>query len=123
MILIDTSVWIDHLHAAEPGLISLLENDLVGCHPMVIEELALGSLRRRGTLIRELTGLHRFPTLSHHELLALVAAHRLWGRGLSAVDAHLFGSALLVEGATVWTRDKRLAAACDEADIGFAPVV
>lgn len=112
MILVDTSVWIDHLHAAEPALVRLLASDEVGQHPTVVEELALGALGRRDEVLELLTSLWPFPRLSHRELLALVRAKRLWGRGLSAADAHLLGSVALVPGATMWTRDGRLRDAC-----------
>jgi predicted nucleic acid-binding protein len=112
MILVDTSIWIDHLHATEPRLVTLLERDDVGCHPLVIEELALGSLQRRETVLELLESLRQFPALSHDEVMTLVSAHRLWGRGISAVDAHLLGSTALVGGARLWTRDKRLMTAC-----------
>lgn len=117
MILVDTSVWIDHLHAAEPALIALLDDDAAACHPLVIQELALGSLRERETVLQLLSSLRALPVLSHRELLALVDGRRLWCRGLSSVDAHLMGSVLLTEGAQLWTRDKRLRAACHEASI------
>lgn len=117
MILVDTSVWIDHLHESVPQLVALLEADEVGCHPLVIEELALGSLKRRDIVLALLASLHRFPVLSHHEVLELVEVRRLWGRGLSAVDAHLLGSASLSAGARLWTRDKRLRAACHDAGV------
>lgn len=120
MILVDTSVWIDHLHEPVPRLVTLLERDEVGCHPLVIEELALGSLKRREIVLGLLASLRRFPLLSHHEVLELVEARRLWGRGLSAADAHLLGSAALSAGAGLWTRDKRLRAACQAAAV---PVV
>ena len=80
MILVDTSEWIDHLHAAEPALVRLLASDEFGQHPTVVEELALGSLGRRDELLELLTSLWPFPRLSHRELLALVRAKRLWGR-------------------------------------------
>lgn len=120
MILVDTSVWIDHLHESVPQLVALLENDEVGHHPLVIEELALGSLKQRETVLGLLACLHRFPVLSHHEVLELVDARRLWGRGLSAVDVHLLGSAVLSAGSWLWTRDKRLRAACH--DLGVPSV-
>ena len=41
MILVDTSVWIDHLHDSEPTLNDVLARDEVVCHPLVIQELAL----------------------------------------------------------------------------------
>jgi predicted nucleic acid-binding protein len=113
MILVDTSVWIDHLHAAESLLVELLGRDEVGCHPLVIEELALGSMKHRDEVLGLLSNLAAFPVLAHSEVRHLVEVRRLWGRGLSAVDAHLLGSVTLVDGAKMWTRDKRLLAACD----------
>lgn len=118
MILVDTSLWIDHLHRPVPHLIELLAHDQVGAHPLVIEELALGSLSRRAQTLQLLANLTRFPVLSHDELLALVDAQRLWGRGLSPVDAHLLGAVRLIGAARLWTRDKRLRAAADELGIG-----
>lgn len=111
MILADTSIWIDHFHASEPSLVALLGDDLVGCHPAVIEELALGSIKQRDRVLALLESLQRFPVLTHQEVMALVNGRQLWGRGLSAVDVHLLGSVMLVGGARLWTRDKRLLAA------------
>lgn len=112
MILVDTSVWIDHLRESDPRLVELLGEDQVGSHTAVIEELALGSIGRRAAVLELLSSLHRFPVLSHTELMALVDRRRLWGRGLSAVDAHLLGSVLVEGGAQLWTRDQRLMAGC-----------
>lgn len=118
MILADTSIWIDHLHTAEPRLVRLLTQDEIGCHHLVIQELALGSIKQRGVVLELLSNLHQFPTVTHPEMLHLVERRRLWGRGLSAVDVHLLGAVSLVDGAQLWTRDKRLKAAC--ADVGVA---
>jgi predicted nucleic acid-binding protein len=112
VILVDTSIWIDHLHASEPSLVALLHDDQVGCHRAVIEELALGSIRQRDQVLTLLESLQRFPVVAHEEVMALVDGRHLWGRGLSAVDVHLLGSVMLVGGARLWTRDKRLLAAC-----------
>ena len=117
MILVDTSVWIDHLHATEPELVDLLARDVVGSHPMVVEELALGSIKGRGSVISLVRALHRFPSISHEEILDFVDARRLWGRGLSAADVHLLGSVLLEGGARLWTRDKRLRAAAEDVGV------
>ena len=119
MILVDTSVWIDHFHHSDPVLVSLLHEDEIGAHPLVAEELAMGSLRSRDDVLKHLAHLHQFPVLSHDELLALVAVHALWGRGLSPVDAHLLGSVMLVPGARLWTRDKRLLCATEEHGVSF----
>lgn len=112
MILVDTAVWIDHLHRSEARLVELLNLDEVGCHDFVIAELALGSLANRAVILDLLDNLHRFPRVEHDEVMHLVDRGRLWGRGLSAVDVHLMASVAVSEGARLWTRDKRLNAAC-----------
>jgi predicted nucleic acid-binding protein len=118
MILVDTAVWVDHLHAAESRLAELLEIDRVGCHPLVIAEIALGSIAQRVVVIDLLANLRQFPTVQHHEILHLIHRRKLWGRGLSAVDVHLIAAVAMVEGAQLWTRDKRLKAA--SLDVGVA---
>lgn len=82
-------------------------------HIGIIEELALGSIRRRSVVLSLLDSLVKLPVLSHDEFLILTERHHLWGRGLGVVDIHLLGSALLAE-ARLWTRDKRLSAAAAE---------
>ncbi|MGB3414159.1 MAG: type II toxin-antitoxin system VapC family toxin [Microbacteriaceae bacterium] len=119
MILVDTSIWVDHLHKSDPELVKLLHDDEVGCHEYVIQELALGSIARRETVLELLESLKQFPTLTHTEVMTMINAHSLWGRGLSTVDCHLLGAALLVNGSRLWTRDKRLIAACDELGIAY----
>ncbi|WP_059017195.1 PIN domain-containing protein [Mycobacterium sp. M26] len=118
MILVDTAVWIDHLHARETRLVELLEIDRVGCHPLVIEEIALGSIAQRAIVLDLLENLRQFPTVDHAEVLHLTNRRTLWGRGLSAVDVHLMASVAMVDGAQLWTRDKRLRSAC--LDVGIA---
>lgn len=120
MILVDTSVWIDHLHHSEPTLKDVLARDEVACHPMVIQELALGGLKDRDAVLASLGRLTASPSLSHDELLLLVDAHALWGKGLSPVDAHLLGSVLLSPGTRLWTRDKSLRASATQ--LGAATV-
>lgn len=119
MILVDTSIWIDHLHASEAELIALLADDQIACHPYVIEELGLGSIKQRDVVLELLESLRQFPVLDHAEVMTLVNVRKLWGRGLSAVDCHLVGAVSLVDGARLWTRDKRLTAACRDMGIGY----
>jgi len=118
VILVDTSIWIDHLHTAEARLVGLLSDDEIGCHHLIVEELALGSIKQRDVVLDLLSNLFQFPTVRHPEILHLVERRRLWGKGLSAIDANLLGSVALVEGAQLWTRDKRLKAVC--AEVGVA---
>lgn len=117
MILVDTSIWIDHLHAAEPELVSLLQDDRVAIHSFIIQELALVSIKNRTVTLRLLSALRKLPSITHDELLTFVDERRLWGRGLSAVDVHLLGSAVMTRGARLWTRDKRLQEAAAEVGV------
>jgi len=119
VILVDTSIWIDHLHASEPWLVAFLGEDQVGCHRAVIEELALGSIKQRDRVLALLESLRGFPVLTHEEVMALIDGRQLWGRGLSAVDVHLLGSVMLTGGARLWTRDKRLLAACRDSGAAY----
>jgi predicted nucleic acid-binding protein len=122
MILVDTSVWIDHLHRSDRMLVDLLLADEVCIHPLVIEEVALGSIARRDDVLATLAGLQSVAAVSHDRVLSVVTEHELWGKGLSAVDAHLLGSVLRSEdGVRLWTRDKKLAAAAEELGVGYAP--
>ncbi|MGO4256857.1 type II toxin-antitoxin system VapC family toxin [Marmoricola sp. RAF53] len=111
MILVDSSVWIDHLRSSDSRLVRCLEEDEVGTHPLVIEELALGSFKKRAVVLDYLDGLRAFPRASHAEVRGLIEAHRLWAKGLGAVDVHLLAAVLLQPGAHFWTRDKRLRSA------------
>ncbi len=113
MILVDTSIWIDHLHRSETHLVALLERDEVAIHPMVLGELALGSIARRAEFLTLLSNLPTIVPASDDELLVFIEANTLWSRGLSLVDAHLLAAAQLTAGTRLWTRDKRLRKAAD----------
>lgn len=110
MILVDTSVWIDHLHRREPLLEELLEQVEVCRHPMVVAELALGTMRNRGPVLGLLGNLPGVSLAAHDEVLRLVESSGLYGKGLSVVDAHLLAAARISDGVWLWTRDKCLRA-------------
>lgn len=118
-ILVDTAVWIDHLHRTDSQLARLLEHGLVVTHPMVIGELALGSIRNRSTVLSLLSGLPMIAEAKSQEILDLVEARALYGRGLGLVDASLLAAALIAGDVAIWTRDKRLAAIADSLRIGW----
>ena len=117
-VLVDTSVWIDHLHRSDEHLVELLRRSAVVAHPMIVGELALGSIVDRTAVLGALAGLRSISGARHVEVMHLVDRRSLFGRGLSLVDAHLLASTLVAENVTLWTRDKRLKAACD--DLGVA---
>jgi predicted nucleic acid-binding protein len=108
MILVDTSVWVDHLRVEEPHLVSLLSENQVFGHPMVIGELACGNLRNRDELLQDIKGLPTIPSAAHDEVFYLIEDRRLRGRGIGFVDAHLLASTALAAPAKLWTKDMRL---------------
>ncbi len=110
MILVDTSVWIDHLRVGEPQLTSLLHDHRVLAHPWVTGELALGRLARRNDIIGLLGNLPQATVATDAEVLGLVEKRHLLGLGIGYVDAQLLAATLL-SAADLWTRDKRLSAA------------
>ena len=114
MILVDTSIWIDHINAADPMLASLLDAQRVLVHPYVIGEISLGSLRERDVVLGALSDLPRVPTATAEETFYLIERERLFSRGIGYVDTSLLASVRLYPGATLWTRDKRLKKVADE---------
>lgn len=106
-VLVDTSVWIDHFHQADPRLASLLEEGAVVVHPWVLGELACGSLRRREETLADLAMLEAAPEIPSPECLHFLAKRKLHGKGLSWIDVQLLASCLIA-GCSLWTRDKNL---------------
>lgn len=107
MILVDTSVWIDHLRTGRADLSQHLESASVLIHPFVIGELACGNLKNRTEILNLLAALPQAPLADHTHVLTLIESYQLAGRGLGWVDVHLLASALLC-GAKLWTLDKPL---------------
>ena len=120
MILVDTSVWIDHLRSPEPKLQDLLQNDEVVTHPLVRLELALGSIADRKKMLNDLSLLVQARVGGTDELFALVELRRLYRRGIGITDLHLIASALLDRSILIWTRDRRLGEVADELGIRAA---
>jgi predicted nucleic acid-binding protein len=118
MVLVDSSVWIDHLHREDDRLVELLEAGEVRTHPCVLGELACGSINRRERFLTQLFRLPRLPEARFEQVMALIEKRRLWGKGLTWVDAQVLASALL-SGAWLWTRDKRLHQAAVKCGVGF----
>jgi len=108
MILADTSVWVDHFRSREETLAALLETNQVLMHSFVLGELACGNLRRRKQVLTLLDHLPRITVASNEEALLFIERHRLMGKGIGFVDAHLLTAVALECGARLWTRDRRL---------------
>ena len=116
MILVDSSVWIDHLRKGDRELAFLLEEGLVLCHPFVLGELALGRMKNRDRILSHLAALPFTPTASHGEVLHMVQEKKLHGLGVGWVDVHLLASALLSH-SKLLTRDKALGSLVRELDL------
>jgi predicted nucleic acid-binding protein len=113
MILVDTSIWVDHLHKGDPVMVRLLDEDSVMMHPFVYGEIALGSLRDRRSTLDELMTIPRAEIAHNDEVMAFINAKKLHGSGIGFVDAHLLASVLLSPEGLLWTRDRRLQAAAE----------
>lgn len=111
MILVDTSVWIDHLRAGDEQLVRLLGECKVLAHPFVIGELAMGNLRSRSVVLSAFEDLPQAQVASEAEVLRFIEERSLHGMGIGYVDAHLLPAAILTPGALLWTREKRLTTA------------
>ncbi|MEO5883007.1 MAG: PIN domain-containing protein [Caldimonas sp.] len=124
MILVDTSVWVDHLRRADPALAEQLAAGQVLTHPLVIGEIACGVMPRRAETLALLHELPSTRVASHAEVLAFIERRALTGRGVGYIDLHLVASAMMTPHTRLWTRDRRLAAlanglgvGCDESEL------
>lgn len=119
MILVDSSVWVDHLRASEPALVELLNTGQVLTHPFVVGELACGNLKNRNAVLSLLQELPVTPIATDEEVLFFIEKHRLMGRGIGYVDAHLLSAVSLTGTGRLWTRDKRLCAVTESLRFSF----
>lgn len=120
MILVDTSLWADHLRVGVPALAEALESSAVLAHPFVVGELACGNLKNRREVLELLEALPQAPIASDHEVLEFIETRRLMGLGLGYIDMHLLASVMLAADARLWTRDKRLASVAAKLRLGFS---
>lgn len=121
MILVDTSVWVDHLQRGNAALAERLAQGQVLGHPFVVGELALGSLKQRASILQSLQNLPAATAATDAEVLTFIATHTLHGMGIGYVDAHLLAATKLTPGSQLWTLDKRLLAAALQLHLAFSP--
>jgi predicted nucleic acid-binding protein len=120
VILVDTSVWIDHFRRDEPRLIDTIERGELLVHPFVIGEVALGSLRNRVAVLGLLLDQPSAPVAMDAEVLALIEGEHIHGSGIGYVDAHLLAASRLA-GAGLWTRDRKLHAVAEQLGVALRP--
>jgi predicted nucleic acid-binding protein len=114
VILVDTTIWVDHLRRGDKALAELLDTGTVLAHPFVTGELALGNLRQRDLVLNTLRDLPQASVATEQEVLRFINRHALFGLGIGYVDAHLLAAVQLTAGAALWTRDRRLHRAADQ---------
>ncbi|MDP2152904.1 MAG: PIN domain-containing protein [Methylotenera sp.] len=119
MVLVDTSVWIDHLRMGDARLIDLLQAGLVCSHPMILGELACGNLKNRSEVLNLLSNLNPAIEANHNEVLQVIERYNLMGKGIGFVDAHLLAACMLTGETKLWTRDKRLANVAQAIGLGY----
>jgi hypothetical protein len=118
-VLVDTSLWINHLRYGHSKLASLLIEGDAATHPMIIGELACGSIRNRTEILNLLKTLPIATEASHAEVLHFIGSHRLMGLGLGYVDMHILAASAL-SGYPIWTLDKTLGQAASKLSLRFA---
>jgi len=121
VILVDTSIWVDHLRTGDSDLATALEQGLVFTHPFIVGELACGRIRNRTEVLGLLQRLPNSPVATDDEVLRYIEAHHLMGQGLGYVDVHLLAAAALSGTLRLWTRDRRLAEVAAAVGVVYAP--
>jgi predicted nucleic acid-binding protein len=120
-IIADTGIWIDHINKGDAALATLLRRRRIALHPMIIGEVALGSIPNRKLLLEELRALPQAKPASHPEVMAMIEWSELFNCGIGYVDAHLLASAKQLPDGQVWTRDKRLHAQAKRLGVAYTP--
>jgi predicted nucleic acid-binding protein len=120
VILVDSSVWIEHLRRESPDVSSLLSSRRILVHPFVIGEIAVGHLRNRRQILNTLLDLPAAVVASDKEVLEFIERYLLAGRGLGYIDVHLLTAARL-SNAGLWTADKRLQASAELLSLSAKP--
>jgi len=118
MILVDSSIWIDHFRSRNRHLTELLDRRAALMHPFVLGELAAGHLPSRTSTITYFRKLPHSIFVSNDEVHYLIESRKLFGLGVGFLDMHLLASALM-QNAKLWTRDRRLHKAASEVDVAY----
>ena len=121
MILVDTSVWVDHLRKGDQVLGRLLFAGRVLAHPFIVGELSLGVLRQREAVLGARMDLPQATIATEEEVFRFIEANGLPGSGIGYVDAHLLAATRLTPGAALWTRDKRLSEVAERLGLATHP--
>jgi predicted nucleic acid-binding protein len=117
LILVETSIWVDHLRSRDARLARLLDDHQISTHPFVVGELAVGNLRNRDEILLMLNSLPVTAVASHDEALRFISNFSLAGRGLGYIDVHLLAAVSLTPETSLWSKDQRLRAVAEHLSI------
>ena len=118
MILVDTSVWIDHFHHSDEALKKLLLSNQVCIHPFILGELSCGNISNRKEVLALLRSLRSVDMVLDEEVFILIENRKLYGKGLGFIDIHLLASAM-IHHVPIWTRDNTLKRVAGELGINY----
>lgn len=118
MVLVDTSVWIDHLRNSNSALIELLKDGKICCHPFIKGELACGNIKNRENFFELLDNLYFLNLVTEKEALFFLNKNQLHGKGLGWIDIHLLASSLM-NNVKLFTLDKRLKQTANEFELNY----
>ncbi|MGI8820451.1 MAG: PIN domain-containing protein [Chthoniobacterales bacterium] len=117
-VLVDTPVWIDHMHRSDATLQRLLATGIVYVAGPILGELAAGSLPNRRRTLADLRLMRRFDDPTCTDVLDWLETKKLGGKGLSWIDCLLLWIAR-ENGATIYTRDRILAREAEALALAF----
>ena len=118
MILVDTSIWIDHFHHSDENLKELLLSNQVCIHPFILGELSCRNISNRKEVLSLLRTLRSIDSVLDEEALILIEERKLFGKGLGFIVIHLLASAL-IHHVPIWTRDLSLKRLAGDFGIGY----
>ena len=127
MILVNTSVWINHLNPNDrrfsiqhsERLKTLLNDNLVLAHPMVIGELACGNLKDRKTVLTDIKNLPKASVAPDDHVLSFIEEKQLMGRGIGYIDFHLLAATELTRSTELWSLDIPLMDVATELNLAY----
>ena len=120
MILVDTSVWVDHFKNRNEDLVCLLVSDSVLIHPLIIAELTCGTPPApRTQTLNNLRQLRNCNQAGLQDVEDFIEREALYGLGCGLIDLQLLASILITPGAKLWTLDKRLARLAERFGVGY----
>lgn len=119
-VVVDSSIWIAYINKGDLELTELLTRRRVLLHPMIVAEIALGSITQRALVLEELNALPHIDSASHSEVMAMIEWLKLFGMGIGYVDAHLLAATKQLPSSFLWTRDRRLREQSERLGVAYA---